>query len=64
MTQDEFCAQAIAAQLDRDQAQAEAKWPGNPLAAFIKDCLADKALVRGWAPKAKKLLDDLGHPSS
>ncbi len=64
ITQDEYCTLAIAAQLDQEQVQKEAKRPENPLATFLKECLSDKALTRGWAPKAKKLLEDLGHPSS
>ena len=59
MTQDEFCAQAIAAHLDLVESN---DGPGNqedPLVTFLQDCLHERGLARGWAPKAKALLEGL-----
>jgi len=64
MTQDEFCAQAIAAHLDQEERGANAAGHGGPLAAFLKDCLHDRGLTKGWAPKARALLESLGHEVS
>lgn len=60
MTQDEFCAQAIAALLDQEERGGSGRSQADPLAAFLKDCLSEGALTRGWAPKARALLADLG----
>ena len=61
MTQDEFCAQAIAAHLDQEERGASGGSQVDPLAAFLKDCLRERGLTRNWAPKARALLDELGH---
>ena len=56
MTQDEYCAKAIGAQLDMDEGAAN---PWTQLAqwvAFIKECLQGGALAEGWVPKAQALL--------
>ena len=45
MTQDEFCAQAIAAHLDQEERGANTGGHGGPLAAFLKDCLHDRGLT-------------------
>ena len=61
MTQDEFCAQAIAAHLDQEERGTSSGAQEDPLASFLKDCLRERGLTRGWAPKARALLADLGH---
>jgi len=45
MTQDEFCAQAIAAHLDQEERGANGGGHKGPLAAFLKDCLHDRGLT-------------------
>jgi hypothetical protein len=59
MTQDEFCAQAIAAHLDQDVRRANPEDQVDPLAAFLHECLRERGLTKGWAPKARALLDSL-----
>lgn len=59
MTQDEFCAQAIAAHLDKEQRGHVLPDREDPLVAFLRDCLSGKGLTRNWAPKARALLASL-----
>ena len=59
ITQDEFCAQAIAARLDQMEGSADAGKQVEPLVSFLQECLRERGLARGWAPKAKTLLDNL-----
>lgn len=61
MTQDEFCAQAIAAHLDQEERGAMAESHVDPLASFLWNCLRERGLTKGWAPKARALLESLGH---
>jgi hypothetical protein len=61
MTQDEFCAQAIAVHLDQEERGANSEGQVDPLAIFLKDCLRERGLTKGWAPKAWALLESLGH---
>jgi hypothetical protein len=56
LTQDEFCARAIAAQLDLDEGVAAPRNQPAPLATFLSDCLREGALAEAWVPKAQALL--------
>ena len=60
MTQDEYCAKAIGAQLDLDEGGPDPRTQLAQLAAFIRDCLREGTLTKGWAPKAKAFLESLG----
>ena len=57
MTQDEFCAKAIAAHLEHLEGPAKQGSREERLAAFLQDCLREKGLSKAWAPKAKQVLD-------
>ena len=57
LTQDEYCARAISAGLDRDQGGAKPGDETNPLRTFLVDCLGKGALAEAWIPKAKTLLE-------
>jgi hypothetical protein len=59
ITQDEFCAQAIATRLDLMEGSTNAAKQVEPLVSFLQECLRDRGLARGWAPKAKTLLENL-----
>ena len=59
MTQDEYCAKAIAAKLDQEERGANPVNQADPLASFLRDCLRERGLARGWAPKAKALLESI-----
>jgi hypothetical protein len=56
MTQDEFCAQAIALHLDKQEPRPAMPGREEPLLAFLRECLERKGLARSWAPKARELL--------
>ena len=60
MTQDEYCAKAIAAQLDLDEGGPDPRNQVAQVVAFLKECVSAGALTKGWAPKAKSLLESLG----
>jgi hypothetical protein len=59
ITQDEFCAQAIATRLDLMEGSTNVGRQVEPLVSFLQDCLRERGLARGWAPKAKTLLENL-----
>jgi hypothetical protein len=59
ITQDDFCAQAIAAHLDREERSRAMAEHEDLLAAFLHDCLSGRGLTKNWAPKAKALLANL-----
>ena len=59
LTQDEFCAHAIAAHLDKDERGRALPEREDQLAAFLRDCLNGKGLTKNWVPKAKALLATL-----
>jgi hypothetical protein len=56
ITQDEFCAHAIAAHLDQEDQPWAMHSDEEPLAAFLRDCLKGGGLTRDWASRAKALL--------
>ena len=56
LTQDEYCARAISAQLDLDEGVAAPRNQVAQLAAFLSDCLREGALAESWVPKAQALL--------
>ena len=59
LTQDEYCALAIADLLDLDEDKARNPWHlCQLLVTFIQCCLEDGGLSKVWAPRAKNLLDD------
>ena len=60
MTQDEYCAKALCAQLDQDEGSPDIRNQLAKCTAFLRDCLREGALTKGWAPKAKALLGGLG----
>jgi hypothetical protein len=57
MTQDEFCAKAIAAQLDLEEDREGLKERDSRLAAFIGSCMKEGGLTKVWIPKAKAVLE-------
>ena len=57
MTQDEYCAKAIAAQLDLEEDWDGAKGRDSQLAAFLGACVKEGGLTKAWMPKAKALLE-------
>jgi hypothetical protein len=57
MTQDEFGSRAIAALLEEFEKPSKPASREERLAAFLQECLREKALSKAWAPKAKHLLD-------
>ena len=57
MTQDEFCAKAIAAQLDLEEDREGLKERDNQLVAFIGSCMKEGGLTKAWIPKAKAILE-------
>lgn len=59
MTQDEYCAMAIANRLDLDENIEGTRNRTSPLEAFLQDCLEGGGLTKEWAPKAKGLLKGL-----
>jgi hypothetical protein len=63
MTQDEYCAKAIGALLDLDEGGPDPRVQVAELAAFLRECIYDGALTKGWAPKAKELLKGIGTAS-
>lgn len=56
ITQDEFCAQAIAAHLDQQDRCGTLPAGEDPLAAFLRDCLNSRGMTKPWLPRAKALL--------
>ena len=59
ITQDDFCAQAIAAHLDKEE-RGRAMLDGeDSLAVFLRDCLNGKGLTKAWIPKAEALLENV-----
>ena len=56
ITQDDYCAQAIAARLDQEELGRTMPEREHPLAAFLHDCLEGKGLTQNWEPKAEALL--------
>ena len=63
ITQDDYCAQAIAARLDLERQGLSPGGPEHPLAVFLRDCLGGQGLTKGWALKAKALLGGLAAAS-
>jgi hypothetical protein len=59
ITQDDFCAQAIAAHLDKQERRQAMPEGEVALAAFLRDCLNGNGLTKDWASKAKDLLATL-----
>jgi uncharacterized protein YgfB (UPF0149 family) len=60
LTQDEFCAQAIAAHLNLVEGSTKAANQADPLVSFLQECLQGRGLAKAWAPKAKALLESRG----
>jgi hypothetical protein len=60
MTQDDYCAKAIGALLDQDEGGMDPRNQVAQLTAFLRECIRDDALAKGWAPKAKALLEGIG----
>ena len=59
MTQDEYCARAIGAQLDLDEGADD---PGDTvveLVAFLRECMREGALAEAWEPKARAILSGI-----
>lgn len=57
MTQDEFCAKAIAAQLDLEEDRGGTKERDSRLAESIGSCMKEGGLTKAWIPKAKAILE-------
>jgi hypothetical protein len=60
LTQDEFCAQAIATHLDLVEGSTKGANQADPLVSFLQECLQGRGLAKAWAPKAKALLENHG----
>jgi len=56
ITQDEFCAQAIAEKLDAEENARCRGTAESALAAFLKECLEAGGLDQDWTPRAEALL--------
>jgi len=57
MTQDEFCARAIQAQLAHEKREKESIAVAARIVDFLQEALREKGLTRSWASKAKCLLE-------
>jgi hypothetical protein len=59
LTQDEYCAIAIADLLDRDEDKARNPWKHfEYLVTFIQCCLEDGGLSKAWEPRARTVLEE------
>ena len=59
LTQDEYCATAIADLLDRDQDKARNPWKHfELLVTFIQCCLEDGGLSKTWESRARNVLEE------
>lgn len=59
MTQDEYCAKAIGAQLDQEERGTDLRGQVAKVAEFLREGLRGKALTKGWDAKAQALLGEL-----
>ena len=59
MTQDEYCAKAIGAQLDLEERGTDLRGQVAKVAEFLREGLRGKALTKGWDAKAQALLGEL-----
>ena len=59
MTQDEYCAKAIGAQLDLEERGTDLRSQVAKVAEFLREGLRGKALTKGWDAKAQALLGEL-----
>ena len=58
LTQDEYCASAIANLLDIDEDKARNPWKHfELLVTFLQCCLQDGGLSKAWEPRARNLLE-------
>gem|GEM_PF-6359679 len=66
LTQDEFCARAIAAALDIEEKRERTKDQDSQLAVFLLGiCVKEGGLTKVWIPKAKALLESIKfHPTT
>jgi hypothetical protein len=59
LTQDEYCATAIADLLDKDEDKARNPWKHlELLVTFLQGCLEDGGLAKAWDSRARNLLED------
>jgi hypothetical protein len=59
MTQDEYCATAIADLLDLEEDKANPWSRAALLTTFIQNCLEEGGLTKEWVPRAKTLLKEI-----
>ncbi|MDR3672735.1 MAG: hypothetical protein P4L36_17955 [Holophaga sp.] len=59
LTQDEYCAKAIGAQLDLEERGTDLRDQVAKVAEFLREGLRGKALTKGWDTKAQALLGEL-----
>lgn len=59
MTQDEYCTEAIGAQLDLEERGTDLRGQVAKVAEFLREGLRGKALTKGWDAKAQALLGEI-----